>query len=171
MASFTVNDSFNIGTDVSFVLSDNYGDVLTPEELGNLMSLDISFDLHMLKITPISNGGRPLYQAIPNGITGSMEFVRVNGNLTSIFTTLYKAFYNEGLLPHFTLTASVLNKGGQVDEYILPDLVLHTPDFGNFDGIEEVRQKVGFSCPTIESTTNLASVLAGIPVSGALSST
>jgi len=169
--AFTVNDSFNIGTDISFVISDSYGDTFTADDLGDLLSINATFDLHMLKITPITNGGRPLYQAIPNGITGDMEFVRTNGNITSIFTVLYKAFYNEGLLPHFTLSVSVLNKGGQVDEYIFPDMVFHNPDFGLFSGIDEVRQKISFSCPTIESTTNIASILAGVPTTGAISST
>lgn len=171
MAGFTINDSFNIGTDLSFVLSDSYGDTFTAADLGLLTTLNANFDLHLLKITPITNGGIPLYQAIPNGISGDMEFVRQNGNITSIFTVLYQAFYNEGLLPHFTLTINVLNKSGQTDEYIFPDLVFHTPDFGQFSGIEEVRQKLGFSCPTIESTTNLASIIPGVPLSGALSST
>ena len=171
MANFTVNSSFNIGTDISGVISDSYGDTFSLADLGDLMSINANFDLHMLKITPITNGGRPIYQAIPNGISGDMTFVRVNGNLTSMFTSLYSAFYNEGLLPHFTLSLNVLNHGGQVDEYIFPDLVFHTPDFGEFSGIEQVTQKLSFSCPTIESTTNLASILSGIPLVGALSST
>lgn len=171
MAGFSVNNSFNIGTDFSATISDDYGDTFPISDLGDLTDVDLTFDMHQLKVTPITNGGIPIYQSIPNGLSGNMTFVRVNGNITSMFTALYQAFYGEGLLPHFTLSIDVLNHGGQVDSYILPGLVFHNPDFGNFSGIQEVSQKLSFSAPTIQSTTNLASILAGIPQTGALSST
>ena len=166
MANILVN-GLNIGTDISVTISDNYGDVFTDADIGNMMSFNVSMDMHMLKVTPITNGGKPIYRSIPNGLSGTMEYVRVNGNITSIFTVLYAAFYNAGLLPTFTITVTVINRNGTTDEYIFPEVVFHTPDFGRFDGISEVRQKIDFSGPEILSTTNLASILSGMPTTSA----
>ncbi len=161
MANLLAN-GFNIGTNVSFVVSDQYGDVFSAADLGNLMSMDLTLDMHQIKVTPITNGGYPIYQSIPNGLTGTMEFVRVNGNITSMFTMLYNAFYTAGTLPQFTMSISVLNVSGTVDQYTLPNLVFHTPDFGRFSGISEVTQKIEFNASTIISNSNNSNVLANV---------
>ena len=164
--AFTINNSFNIGTDISGVLSDAYGDNIPLVDIGNLMSIDVTFDMHQLKITPITNGGRPIYLSIPNGLTGTMDFTRYNGAMTAMFTKLYEAFYGGGLLPHFSLMLSVLNRSGTVDEYIIPQLVFDTPDFGKFTGIEDVTQSLKFSAPTMISTGGGATLLAALPLTG-----
>lgn len=161
MANLIAN-SFNIGTNLNFVVSDQYGDTFSASDLGNLMSMDLTLDMHQLKVTPITNGGYPIYQSIPNGLTGSMDFVRVNGNITSMFTMLYNAFYTAGTLPQFTMSISVLNGLGNVDQYTLPNLVFHNPDFGRFSGISEVSQKIEFSASTIIANSNNSNVLANI---------
>lgn len=166
MANLLTN-GFNVGTNIDFVVSDQFGDTFHASDLGDLMSIDLTMDMHQIKVTPITNGGYPMYQAIPNGITGSMEFVRVNGNITSMFTTLYNAFYAAGVLPQFSMSISVLNPGGNVDQYTLPNLVFHSPDFGRFAGINEVTQKIEFNASTIISTTNFSNILANVPVAAA----
>ena len=166
MASLTVNNSFNIGTDISLTISDPYGDVFPASSLGNLTTINMNFDLEMLKVVPITNGGYPIYLSIPNGLSGTMEFVRFNGGLTSLFTSLYQAFYNEGLLPQFTMTIVVLNRSGTTDEYVIPNMVFHRPDFGEFNRISEVNQRLEFSAPTIQSTTGAAGLLAALPLTG-----
>ena len=169
MASpFTINNGFNIGTDVSGSLSDGYGDSFSLSDLGNLMSINVSFDMQEIKIVPITTGGQPLYLSIPSGITGTMEFTRANGALTSLFTGLYSAFYTSGLLPHFSLSLSVLNRGGNVDEYLMPQLVLQRPDFGAFDRIEQVAQRLEFSGPTIISVGSTPSIVSALSAVGAI---
>ncbi len=167
MANFVVNNAFNIGTDVSGTLADAYGDNFSLADLGNLMTINVTFDMQEIKIIPITNGGKPIYLSIPSGLTGSMEFTRVNGALTSLFTSLYDAFYNAGLLPHFSLSLNVLNRDGNVDEYLLPQLVLQRPDFGNFNRIEEVPQRLEFSGPTIVSVGTTPTILSAMNVAGA----
>lgn len=166
MASLTVNSAYNIGTDLSATISDPYGDVFPVGTLGNLMTMNINFDMEMLKVVPISNGGVPIYLSVPNGLSGTMEFVRFNGAMTSMFTSLYQAFYNEGLLPQFTMTIVVLNRSGTTDEYVIPNMVFHRPDFGEFSRITEVNQRLEFSAPTIQSTTGAAGLLAALPLTG-----
>ncbi len=166
MANLNAN-GFCLGTSLSFVVSDSFGDVFTAADLGDLMSMDLTLDMHQIKVTPITDGGYPIYQSVPNGLTGTMEFVRVNGNITSMFTSLYNAFYAAGVLPQFTMSLSVLNPGGNVDEYTVPNLVFHTPDFGRFSGINEVTQKIEFNAPTIISTSSNSNILANLPVAAA----
>ncbi len=163
MANFTANSTFNIGTDASILISDQYGDIFSAADLGDLMTINVNFDLHLLKVVPITNGGIPLYKAIPNGLTGHMDFVRNDGSITSIFTSLYNAFYTAGVTPSFSITITVLNHQGTSDEYIIPSAVFHAPTFGEFSGITEVRQKIEFSGPTILSTSMvLSNILAGL---------
>lgn len=163
MANANVN-GFNIGTNLSFIVSDAYGDIFTAADLGDLMSFDVTLDMHQLKVTPITNGGYPIYQSIPNGLSGTMEFVRVNGAITSMFTNLYNAFYAAGVTPQFTMSISVLNPSGHVDQYSLPNLVFHTPDFGKFAGISETTQKIEFNASTILAVAGTSNILANIPI-------
>lgn len=167
MASLLAN-GFNIGTNVDFTVSDQYGDLFRASDLGDLMSMDLTLNMHQLKVTPITNGGYPIYASIPNGLSGTMEFVRVNGGITSMFTALYNAFYTAGVMPQFTMSISVLNPDGNVDEYTLPNLVFHTPDFGRFSGIEQVTQKIEFNASTIITTSSNSNILANIPVAAAV---
>lgn len=161
-------NGFNIGTDISGAISDSYGDVIPFENMGNLMSIDLTFDMHQLKVTPITNGGKPIYLSVPNGLSGSMDFTRFNGSMTSMFTALYEAFYGGGLLPHFSIMLAVLNRSGTVDEYIIPELVFDTPDFGKFTGIEDVTQSLKFSAPTVIATGGAQTLLAALPLTGLL---
>lgn len=163
MANANVN-GFNIGTNLSFVVSDTYGDIFHAADLGDLMSFDLTLDMHQIKVTPITNGGYPIYQSIPNGLSGTMEFVRVNGAITSMFTNLYNAFYAAGVTPHFTMSLSVLNPAGNVDLYTLPNLVFHTPDFGKFTGISETTQKIEFNASTIIAVAGTSNILRNIPI-------
>lgn len=156
--SLTVN-GYNIGTDISVTISDQYGDVFNASALGHLRSIEATFDMESQKIQPITRGGRPLYQSIPSGITGNMHFTRFNGALTSIFTELYAAFYSAGLLPKWTVTCQVPNRDGTTDDYIFTGTVFGRPQFGNFSDIREVDQTFEFNAETIESTSSLQGIV------------
>src|SRR5690348_5903971 len=102
-SSLTVN-GFSVGTEISLTISDQFGDVFNAGDLGHFRGIDCRFDIENLKIQPISRGGKPLYLAVPSGLSGTIRFTRFNGALTSIFSNLYQAYYTAGLLPKWTLT-------------------------------------------------------------------
>ena len=55
---------FNVGTDVAFSLSDNYGDVFIDSSMGYLDDFESQGRTHMLSIMPITTGGMPIHQCI-----------------------------------------------------------------------------------------------------------
>ncbi len=156
MTALALN-GFNIGSDLSVVISNDAGDVFPATDLGLLEMVEATVDTEILKVTAITRGGKPLYQSIPNGVSGSMRFTRANGSLFSIFVILQQAFYTAGILPQWTITCTVLNRDGTTDEYMFEGVVFGKPQFGSFDEIKEVKQTFDFNAQQITSTTALPS--------------
>jgi len=156
--SLTVN-GYNIGTDVSVTISDQYGDTFNAGSLGHLRSIEATWDMENQKIQPITRGGKPLYLSIPSGMTGNMHFTRFNGALSSIFVELYQAFYSAGLLPKWTISCQVLNRDGTTDQYIFTGVVFGRPQWGNFADIREVDQTFEFNAENVISTSTLQGIV------------
>jgi hypothetical protein len=157
-SSLTVN-GFNIGTNITVTISDQFGDVFNAGDLGHLQEIGANFDMEMLKISPITRGGKPMYLAIPSGLSGTMRFTRFNGALTSMFTQLYQLYYNNGILPKFTITVSVINPDSTTDQYIFTGVVFSRPGFGDFQNIREVDQGFSWNAENCVSTSNLSSIV------------
>jgi len=51
---------YNVGTDVSFAIMDQYGDVFSEDMMGLLTQFDLRSVDVKLKVTPINRGGRPV---------------------------------------------------------------------------------------------------------------
>lgn len=158
MAFLNLN-GYNVGTDISVTISNDLGDVFPANNIGHMMRFESTFIFEELKIVPISNGGRPLFESIPNGITGSMEFTRYNGAQVGIWAALQSAFYDSGVLPHWTILAAVTNRDLTVDDYVWNGVVFSRPQFGNFDGIRDVTQSLEWSASYLSTPANFAALV------------
>lgn len=135
---------YNIGTDASVVVTDNYGDVFPLDSLGHVMDIDTEADDTAIKIVPISNGGKPVHQVVWAGGHGNFLFTRVNGNLQRMILDLMQAYHERGVIPQFALSINVLNRDGTVDEYLFTGVQFTKPRFGNFKAMKEVDQRLDF---------------------------
>jgi hypothetical protein len=161
MASFSLA-GYNVGTDISVTISDIYGDVFDAQMLGHLMEIDIEAEDTELKIIPITNGGRPIYQTIPGGYSGNMMFTRVNGNFQAMVVELYNAYHDIGLITQLSITTNVLNRDGTVDEYLLSNAQIKKPRFGNFRHEKEVDMRLGFSASVLTISGGASPFLSGL---------
>lgn len=135
---------YSIGTDLGVSISDNFGDQFPIDALGLLMDFDSSADDAIIKVVPITNGGKPIFQTVWVGGKGRMTFTRQNGNLQSMVLELMAAYHNSGIIPSFAIAISILNRDGSIDEYLFTGVQFQTPHFGNFAAMKEVNQGIDF---------------------------
>lgn len=155
---------FNIGTDLSVVISDQFGDIFPAELLGHVMEFDSESEDTELKIVPITNGGVPVYQTIWSGVRGRIMFTRTNGALTNMVIALMSAYHDAGLIPSFSITGTVMNRDGSIDEYMWTGVQWVRPRFGNFRATKEVDEQLEFRASRIIGTGSFTSLLSGLPV-------
>lgn len=136
---------YNIGVDLSVACSDDQGDSFPLQALGHVMDFDSDADDTEIKIVPISNGGKPLFQTVWAGGHGRIMFTRVNGNLQNMILQLMAAYHGIGLIPQFSLATAILNRDGSVDEYLYSGVQWNKPRFGNYKALKEVDQALDFS--------------------------
>ena len=159
----TINgSSYSIGTDLGVSVSDNYGDQFPISALGLLMDFDTKAHSSMIKVTPITNGGRPIFQTVWNGGDGRMTFTRQNGNLQAMVLDLMTAYHTRGIIPVFGLAASILNRDGTIDEYLYSGVQWETPDFGNFAALKEVNNGISFNWSQCVKTGGPTAFLTGV---------
>jgi hypothetical protein len=163
MASSVLN-GYNVGADISLTISDAYGDVFPAEALSHLTEFDAESEDVEVKVTPISLGGVPIYQTIWYGIRGHMTFARVNGSFESMIISLMNGYYDQGLIPFFTISQTVRNRDGTLDEYMFMGCQWVRPRFGNFRATKEVDMAVEFRAQRVVGTGALAPFLGGLPV-------
>jgi hypothetical protein len=136
---------YNIGTDISVAVADDQGDAFPINALGHMMDFDSDADDTEIKIVPITNGGKPLFQTVWAGGHGRIMFTRVNGNLQSMIIELMAAYHNLGLIPQFSIATAILNRDSTVDEYLYAGVQWNKPKFGNYKALKEVDQALDFS--------------------------
>lgn len=166
MQSVFIN-GFNVGTDFSATMVNNFGDIFPLEELGNLTEFESESLDKELEVTPISNGGVPIFQTIWGGVRGSIGFARANANLESMVMDLMSAYHDAGVIPQFTLSAAVLNRDGLVDTYTLTGMQLSKPKFGSYTGLKEVDQRIEFRASRMKKSGFGSGFLTGILSAGA----
>lgn len=153
---------FNIGTDIGVAVTDNFGDSFPIDALGHLMDFDSKADSSIIKITPITRGGKPIFQTVWNGGTGSIQLTRVNGNLQAMTLELMSAYHQTGIIPVFSIQTSILNRDGTIDEYLYTGVQWETPDFGNFRALKEVDQRMAFMWSDCVKTGGAPPFLTGL---------
>lgn len=161
MPATSVN-GFSVGTDVSFSIMDDYGDVFSEDMLGLMTEFDIrSTDVRM-KVTPINNGGIPINQTVANGVRGQMSFVRVSGAFQQMYIDLQNAYYESGTIPQFTIVFYIRNRDGSVDECMITGVQFSDWNFGNFRGTKEVDLRIALEGSQMTTNGSLGSTLAGV---------
>ena len=162
MAVVTIS-GYNVGSDVSFAIMDQYGDVFTEDMLGLMTQFDLrSVDVKM-KVTPISQGGVPVLQNIPNGLRGTMTFVRVGPAFSQLYIDLSQGYYDSGLITQMTISMNIRNRNGTVDEYLVTGVQLSDWDFGDFRGTKEVDCRMSIEASQMYGTGTLATILSNLP--------
>lgn len=156
--ALTIN-GFNVGTDLGMTISDNYGDIFQAETLGRLIEFDCIAEDAPLKVTPIDNGGVPIYQTLWNGLSGTITFVRGGPIYGQLFIDLANLYYGSGIIPQFTIATEVRNRDGSADEYLLTGVQFTKPSFGNFRSLKEVDMKLNFNASLLEATGSASSLL------------
>lgn len=158
----TVINGFNVGTDVTFTLQDQFGDVLSAAMLGHLTEFESQSNDKPLEVTPITTGGVPIYQTIWNGINGDMRFARVNGVFQQVFSDLMSSYFVAGIIPQMTLQTRVRNRDGSVDTYIHLGFQFSKPRFGSFQATREVDLRVSWMASTMIAKSGVGSALLGL---------
>ncbi len=148
----TTINGFNVGTDVRFAISDQFGQVFSDQMLGHMMEFESESDDTELKVVPITTGGVPIYTTLWSGIRGTMMFTRVNGTFQKMFMELMDAYYAAGIISQMSITATVRNRDGSVDEYLYTGVQLSRPRFGNYRSTKEVDLRVEFRASKMTST-------------------
>lgn len=163
MATTAIVQGFNIGSDVSFAIMDQYGDVFSEDMLGLMTQFDIrSVDVKM-KVTPISNGGVPVLQTIPNGLRGTMTFVRTGPAFSQLYMDLSQGYYTAGVISQMYVMMNIRNRDGSVDEYQIDGVQLSDWDFGDFRGTKEVDCKLSIEAAQMYGSGSLAVFLNNLP--------
>lgn len=158
----TIINGFNVGTDVNFVLQDQYGDVLSAAMLGHLIEFESQSNDKPLEVTPITTGGIPVYQTVWNGVSGDMRFARVNGVFQQTFSDLMAAYYVAGIIPQMTLQTQVRNRDGSVDTYMHIGFQFSKPRFGSFAATKEVDLRVSWMASTMVAKTGNGPILTAL---------
>lgn len=162
MAIVTIQ-GFSVGSDVSFAIMDQYGDVFSENMLGLMTQFDIrSTDIKM-KVTPISQGGVPVHQVIPNGLRGTMTFVRVGPAFSQLYIDLSQGYFTSGLISQLAIMMNIRNRNGTVDEYQITGVQLSDWDFGDFRGTKEVDCKLSIEASQMYGSGTLATFLNNLP--------
>jgi hypothetical protein len=136
---------YNIGVDIGVAVTDNFGDAFPIDALGHMMDFDSAADDNEIKVVPITNGGKPIFQTVWVGGHGRITFTRVNGNLQAMVLELMSAYHNLGIIPVFSLATSILNRDSSIDEYLYTGVQFRTPHFGNYAALKEVNTGLDFS--------------------------
>lgn len=153
---------FNIGTDLSIAISDQFGDLFGAQLLGNLMEADAESEDTEIKIVPLTGGGVPIYQTIWSGMRGHIMYTRSSGSLSRMIIDLMSAYHDQGLLPQFAMTWAVLNRDGTVDEYLFSGVQWIRPRLGNFRATKEVDERLEFRASRLTGVGGLAPFLTGL---------
>lgn len=153
---------FNIGTDAGVAIADNYGDNFPVDSLGHMMDFDSRATSSVIKIVPITNGGKPIFQTVWEGGTGRIRFARVNGNLQAMILELMDAYHSSGIIPVFSIAASILNRDTSIDEYLYTGVQWNTPEFGNYAAMKEVDQHLDFMWSNCVRTGGGSAFLTGL---------
>lgn len=162
MANISIQ-GYNVGPDASIVIMDQFGDVFSEDMLGLLTEFELrSVDIK-LKITPISNGGIPVLQNLPNGLRGTMKFARTGPAFQALYTTIASGYYNSGTISQFYASIHVLNRNGSVDELQIDGMQFSEWEFGNFRGNKEVDLSVAIEASMIYGSGGIVNVLNSFP--------
>jgi hypothetical protein len=158
---FTVN-GVNVGEDLDLSLRDDKGAVVSAWQLGHLLEFSANPDDMLIKVTPITNGGRVVFDRVPGGWNCSVQFARNTGQIASLIAAMDYNFYNFGRHPYFTAFTSILNRDNSVDQYSWTRLVIHKGGFGGFRKGREVEQPLQFACQELLNASGVFPFLVGV---------
>lgn len=155
-----INGSFNVGQDASVTLQHLESGVIIPADLlGLLTEVDANQDDTVLKVVPITDGGRPRLNTVYYGWTGHLMFARYNGNLAGLLSIMEQNFYNFRQMSHFNIQMTVVNRDGTTDQYLFKNGVLSRGTGGNFRPDKEVDQRVEFQAESMIVTSGAAALI------------
>ena len=162
----SIPNAFNVGTDVSGILSDDTNLVTKDiSDFGQLEEVEARGEQHDIKITPVSRGGIPLYQTLWSGGSGHLKYTRVFGAISFVWVALMRNYYYLHQLPNFSLSLAVINRDASVDEYLFGGMVLTSPTWGTARGDKQMDQELHFKFGTLQIVSPNAPAPGASPLS------
>jgi len=157
---FKIN-GFSIGQDLDLSIRDSRGNIINWFQMGHGMEFDANRDDVELKVTPITSGGKPLFDTLPAGWSGRIVFTRVDGSVSNLFAALDQNFYALGRREFFTFFVSILNRDGSTDQYQFTRVSMSRASFGNFRADKEVDQTITWRAQELISNSGLLPPIVG----------
>lgn len=141
--------AFNVGPDASVVfIWRPDGTQVAASDIGHLMEFSAEQQVNTLKEVPISRGGQSINANLYTGWSGSINFLRVQGDLTAIFA-IQEANYYKGQRANWDIIVGVNNAAvGTIDEYLFQLCSFGRPQFGAFHTRSGVEQSLSFEAST-----------------------
>ena len=155
-------NGFNIGTDLSATVTNDFGDNFTLEALGLLTEFEVESLDKELEVMPISQGGVPVFQTVWSGWRGRLGFARADFSLQQMAIDMQDAYFNNGVITQFSMFVSVLNRNGSIDEYQLTGVQFSKPKPGNFRAEKEVDMTMEFKASRMSGTGPAGAFLQGL---------
>lgn len=161
--ALTIN-SFNVGSNLSVQISDDFGDIFSADQLGHLTDFDATSEATVITIRPITNGGKVIHRRIPGGWIGRLMFERYSGAMINLIAGLDALFYATGLDPAFAIGCVILNPDGSTDKYTFTQVKFNRESFGNFRGNSNVPQSLPFNAQELIIPNNATTLLAALGI-------
>jgi hypothetical protein len=138
-------NDFNIGKDVSGVISDDTGASKSFIEIAHLLQFSVVQHERLVKSTPITNGGIPLIETIWEDGEIHLMWERARGNVEFMVMQAAANFFALDLRPNFTVNWFVQNKDGSQDSFQAIGCKITRPELGKFSADTKVNQSQIFA--------------------------
>lgn len=160
--------NFIVGQNLQIVFQDDEGNIYMGADFGQITDFNLDPDDTLVKVIPITNGGRPISRKVPHGWAGTVTLSKYNGFLSDYIALQEAEFYNQGVQHFLTMVLNQQNVDGSVSQYTLTYVVLHKADFGKYSATKEVEQAFSFEAQellsaNVQGSLGGAQALASIP--------
>lgn len=152
MSNIFDRSDFNVGQDVSLIIRSNSGKTWSADQLGHLTDIELDFDDHEVSVKAMTNGGRPLHQTLPHGLTGKVSFARFNGELSKLLIERQSNFYDNGILGKYTFQFQVRNRDGSIDTYSVRSVAISKGKLLGAKADKEIDQGFSFRGAEVKIT-------------------
>jgi hypothetical protein len=138
----------NIGQDLRLVMFqpvNGAGGSFTDTALGRIVSFNAVPVISEIARVPLTNGGVRVVRNVYQGWNGDMDFVRYNGNLSTLMASIMGIFNTLGNESYFNIDALIYNQISQTtDTLTFLNCVLSQANTGSFGETAAVEQRLHF---------------------------
>ena len=156
----TAPSVYNVGPNFSITFQHlRTGTTLTASSFGQVAEFESGLTTVRLHVRRISEGGKPMPAALPDGERGHIQFIRYNGAFGGIISLIEQDYYVSGFPTFWNMYVTVQNPDSTIDEYLFPSTVMHEPGLGNARADNEVDFRLEWEAPEMIVTDGLAALI------------